>query len=216
MGFKHKTIVALLLILTAGRMPAHAQTDGNNTAAITIFVYNDAQVRPSQLTEAEHQASLVFREAGIVVEWVSCLGAESGEACHHPPDPNQFVVRIRPEGRTTSDTVFGVAFLAEDGTGKYSDVFFDRIEDIHRESGASATALLGAVAAHELGHLLLGSHAHSLRGIMSPRWRKEDLRRIGMGSLRFTPEQSSRMKTRIQDWQTHSPTVQFARARSIN
>ncbi len=217
MGFKLKTIAVLLLFLTAGRMSTHAQTDRSNTAGITILVYNDARVPHFELDAAEQQASFIFRESGVTVTWLNCVDThEIKEDCHRLLDPNEFMMHIVPNGRTSSDTVFGVAFLAEDGNGKYSDVFFDRIENVHRASGISITGLLAAVTAHELGHLLLGPHAHSPLGIMSPHWRKEDLRRISMGSLRFTPEQSSRMKTRIQDWQTHSPAMQFARARNID
>lgn len=56
--------------------------------------------------------------------------------------------------------MFGVAFLAEDGSGKQSDIFFDRIDKAHRANGTSTSSLLGAVTAYELGHLLPGSHAH--------------------------------------------------------
>jgi hypothetical protein len=58
--------------------------------------------------------------------------------------------------------------------------------------------LLGTVAAHELGHLLLGSHAHSSIGIMTPHWEPETLRRMNMGGLLFTREQASRMQERIR------------------
>jgi hypothetical protein len=217
MGFKRKTIAALLLFLIAGRMSAHAQTNGLNTTGITIFVYNDARVPHSELDAAEQQASFIFRKSGVTVEWLNCLDAhEINEDCHRLLNPVEFVMHIVPTGRTSSDTVFGVAFLAEDGSGKYSDVFFDRIDNAHRESGTSAAGLLAAVTAHELGHLLLGPNAHSSLGIMSPHWEKEDLRRIGMGSLRFTPDQSSHMRLRIQDWQKHTPTAQFARAHSVD
>ncbi len=32
---------------------------------------------------------------------------------------------------------------------------------------------------------------------MEPRWKTDSVRRIGMGTLMFTPEQARRMKTRI-------------------
>jgi hypothetical protein len=57
--------------------------------------------------------------------------------------------------------------------------------------------LLGAVSAHELGHLLLGSNSHSRIGIMEPRWRLEGLRNVGMGRLLFTSEQARSMRNRI-------------------
>jgi hypothetical protein len=212
MGFTLKTIAALLLFLIVGRTAAYAQTDGPDTTAITIFVYNDARVPPTELTTAEQGASFIFRRSGVAVEWLNCVDAhEINEDCHLMLHPSEFTIRIVPKGRTSKDTVFGMAFLAEDGSGKQSDIFFDRIDKAHRANGTSAAGLLGAVTAHELGHLLLGSHAHSRLGIMSPYWGKEDLRRISMGSLRFTPDQCSLLRARISDWQAHWPTAQVAR-----
>lgn len=217
MGFNLKTTAALLLFLLPGRLSALAPADSANTGPITIFVYNDARVPHSELAAAEQQASFIFRSSGITVEWLNCVDThEINEDCHHMFHPNEFVLHIVPHGHTSKDTVFGMAFLAGDGAGKYSDVFFDRVEIAHRETGTGAASLLAAVTAHELGHLLLGLDAHSPLGIMAPHWGTEDLRRINMGSLFFTSDQSSRIRERIRNWQTRPPTAQFARARSID
>ena len=94
-----------------------------------------------------------------------------------------------------SDFVFGEAFLGPDGKGAYADVFFDRLR---QASGMPNIAqLLGAVSAHELGHLLLGSHSHALNGIMEPTWTSESLRRISMGTLTFTPDQQRSIRSRV-------------------
>jgi hypothetical protein len=104
-------------------------------------------------------------------------------------------LHIVPDGKTSSDLIFGEAFLGEDGTGKYSDVFFSRIAKAVDKTNVAN--LLGAVSAHELGHLLLGTRSHSLMGIMEPVWANESLRRIGMGTLQFSQEQSQLMKRRL-------------------
>jgi hypothetical protein len=101
-----------------------------------------------------------------------------------------FVLHLVPTGRSSTDSVFGVAFLGEGGIGKYCNVFFDRVEETQRESGTGAGHLLGAVVAHELGHLVLGSHAHARMGIMTPVWQEQSLRAIDMGIFFFTREQA--------------------------
>jgi hypothetical protein len=101
-----------------------------------------------------------------------------------------------PDGKTSSDLVFGLAFLGQDG-GRYCDVFFDRIKQAQGTLGVNLSRLLGTVAAHELGHLLLGSHAHSNAGIMSAMWGMENLRHIDMGDLLFNREQALRMQGRL-------------------
>jgi hypothetical protein len=57
--------------------------------------------------------------------------------------------------------------------------------------------ILGSVIAHEMGHLLLGSNAHAISGIMRPHWESGELHRIAMGTLLFLPEESKRMRARI-------------------
>jgi hypothetical protein len=213
MGFTLKAYLGSgLLFLIPGPLLSAGTIDQNN-AEITIFVYNTARVSLPDLSLAEQQASMIFRQTGIVTAWVNCSAASLKGPCR-PSGPSQFILHIVAHGKTSSDTVFGVAFLGTDGTGKYSDVFRDRIEKLHRDSGISPARLLGTVAAHEIGHLLLGSRSHSATGLMSAHWREEELRRVSMGGLRFTSEQASRMRARIDDWQKGGDNLQVARTGS--
>ncbi|HWI69761.1 MAG TPA: hypothetical protein VNS88_15535 [Nitrospiraceae bacterium] len=164
----------------------------DRSSQVTVLVNDSVGVTPSVLRQAEREAARLFEAAGIEIQWVSC--AETDE-CRHILGPKEFVLHIVPMGNTRNDFVFGEAFLGEDGRGQYSDVFFDRLRQA--QGDVDLALLLGAVSAHELGHLLLGSHAHSGVGIMEPRWKRDSVRRIGMGTLMFTPEQARRMKTRI-------------------
>ena len=106
------------------------------------------------------------------------------------------MLHILPREKASSDSAYGEAFLADDGVGKYADVFLDRIGQTHRECGVDRSRLLGAVAAHELGHLL-GLQSHSWVGIMTPSWSGENLKRVAMGATYFTGEQAARMRRRI-------------------
>lgn len=94
--------------------------------------------------------------------------------------------------------VFGLAFLGEGGTGKYGDIFYDRVKQVHRDFGSNVSSLLGTVAAHKLDHLLLGSHAYYYAGVTAPAWNEDIFRRMEMGSLLFTGAQAARMRTRIR------------------
>jgi hypothetical protein len=110
------------------------------------------------------------------------------------------VLRIVPKALSAADSMFGMAFLAGNG-GVYGDVFFDSVEILHRDCGASIARVLGHVMAHEVGHLLLGSHSHSSIGIMCPSWHSEQLRRVEKGTLFFTPEQARAMRDKITNLQ---------------
>jgi len=191
-----------------------AQTFGQDTLGITILVYDSARVPPRDLAKANRQAGTIFRAARIAAAFVDCSAGSLAEVCHRPARGTEFVVHIVPNGKTSTDAVFGVAFLGADGSGTYSDIFYDRVEQMHRDSGASLAGLLGTVAAHEIGHLLLGSHSHSATGIMSAQWQHEELRLINMGSLGFIPEQAYRMRARIKEnyWKGRGSDVKLATA----
>jgi len=117
--------------------------------------------------------------------------------CNSPAGPKHLALRIVPHAWKSSDTIFGVAFLSESGTGAYGDVFYDSVEKLYRDWGVSLPRVLGHVMAHELGHLLLGSNGHSRDGIMRPSWHGNDLQRASKGSLLFSPEQAKSMRDRL-------------------
>jgi hypothetical protein len=174
-----------------------AQANGSKPQ-VKVLVYNNARVPDRVLEQGGRQAAKIFQAGGISLAWIDCSHKGGTEQCRVSLDRNQFVLHIVPNGKTSSDLVFGEAFLSDQGIGKYGDVFYDRIEEAHRQAGTGLPELLGAVAAHELGHLLMGLNAHSWMGLMTPIWRPESLRLAGMGNLYFTSQQQARMKARLQ------------------
>jgi hypothetical protein len=188
MGFNSGWRLALGGVLLWGSIAA-AQ---DRSSEITVLVNDSAGVEPSVLRQAEREAGRLFEAAGIEIRWVNC--GQTNE-CRRILGPEEFVLHIVTRGKTLNDFIFGEAFLGEDGRGQYSDVFFDRLRQA--QGDVNLALLLGAVSAHELGHLLLGSDSHSRMGIMEARWGPEGLRNVGMGRLLFTPEQARSMRNRI-------------------
>ncbi len=172
-----------------------AGSDEGNPS-VTVLLNDSAHVPPVVLATAEDEVFRIFHTSGITIFWVNCAGRTISR-CRVQPGTNEFVLHIVKLGKTSTDSVFGEAFLAEDGTGKYADVFFERIQDEKLESNLAVGRLLGSVAAHELGHLLLGSRAHSRRGIMEPIWREDQLRRMSMGAMLFSPQEAKLIKARV-------------------
>ncbi len=163
------------------------------------MVFDKDHLTDPTLLMAEEEVTSIFRRAGIRLLWRNCSLPEPGATgCHQIPGPSQFVVTIVARNQQPAGEVFGVAFLDRDGTGKYADVFFDNIARLHRDTGTDAAMLLGAVTAHEIGHLLLGSHSHSAWGIMSRHWEHDHLSQLARGALLFTSEQAISMQARIQ------------------
>jgi hypothetical protein len=119
-------------------------------------------------------------------------------ACASFEWPTHLAVRVVPRSRHATNEVFGVAFLSARGEGCYSDIFYDRVMELHANWNASLADTLANVMAHELGHLLLGSNSHSGMGIMRAHWQSEELRRLSRGGLWFTNEQADRMTGKLR------------------
>ena len=191
----------VLFALTSFSLLASTLTSFAENPQVAVSVYDDAQVLRDTLTRAEQQATNTFSRVGLNVTWVNCTDINGGRgtaACNEIDGPLHLVLRITPNvASATSEAAFGVAFLASDGTGRYGDVFWKRAQELQSNSNVDLAAILGCVMAHEMGHLLLGSNAHAISGIMRPRWEADELRRIKMGTLVFLPEQGKRMRARI-------------------
>ena len=192
-----------ILLITAGLLVSPVCLCAKSTpiTGIMVRLYSEVQLPPGTLGQAEQEGLRIFRQAGIEIDWVEC-GAFMPPAdprCKISPDPEHLVMRIVKKASRAADSVFGMAFLSEtDGHGAYGDVFFGSVERLHQECGASVGRVLGHVMAHELGHLMLGTKAHTAIGIMQPHWYREQLRAISQGSLVFTPEQATLMRKRLR------------------
>ena len=199
---KHGLRVVAAILILCGMVLGYS-----DPTQITVLVNDSAGVPPVVLKQAEAEAARVFRIAGIDITWLNCVGESSDDLCRVVPTADEFVLHLVPDGKTSSEWVFGEAFLGEGGEGKYIDVFFNRVRKADGILSIDMGRLLGAVSAHELGHLLLGSNAHSQVGIMEPIWEERSMRQIGRGTLLFTKDQSQKMRTRVGG-QTLSVSVQ--------
>ena len=170
---------------------------------ITLRVYNYAHIPPALLSHAEDEATTIFRQAGVEAAWVDCplSGAELDRfpGCQQPMGRADFALRILSAAMTERAPAGGEALgfalpCPEDLTGCHAEVFYLRITDWASGAEISAYQLLGHAMAHEIGHLLLGPNSHSRNGIMRAQWNRDDLRVIARASLRFTPEQTERLR----------------------
>ena len=194
--------MSLLWIGSLGVSRAQAGGGSPRRPTVRISVYNDAGLKRGTLLRAEENAVEVFRQAGIETEWKNCGGAEIvaevSKACGEAAYPASLILRIerRPHGLISEP--LGVAYLSENGEGAYCDVFLEPMEELQRLQAVSLDALLGHVAAHEIGHLLLGSTSHSPSGIMCAHWNYEQLRNVSEGAMAFVPAQSRIMQDRLR------------------
>jgi hypothetical protein len=190
------------LMLCLRGLPAKAEDGRPPEPAVTVAVHNHAGLSASMLAQAERMAGTIFRQAGVEVVWVNCdLPVEEGQiasSCHVTEFPRHLQLSIARRSKDLTESVLGVSFLAEDGSGCYSDVFLGPAEELHEKLHViNVGTLLGHVAAHEIGHLLLGTNSHSDAGIMRPHWDERDLAKASKGELHFTQAQGQTMRARV-------------------
>jgi hypothetical protein len=95
--------------------------------------------------------------------------------------------------RTSRDEL-GCALLADDyDFDSIAAVYFHRAVDLEGGTLATRSAILGAMMAHEIGHLLLGDNRHSASGVLRASWGDQDLRTIARGQMCFTAGEARRM-----------------------
>ena len=171
---------------------------------ITVRLQDYAQVPRGMLAGAKQEATRVLKDAGIEVAWLNCQGpagvftADSG--CTDPFAPTDLLLRVLPRSMAErvpfTDSTFGFALQSTDDRRAFvAGVFAHRVRELSEALGDSPATILGLVMAHEIGHLLLNTTAHSPTGIMRARLNREDLLR----PLGFTWEQQNLLRDDVSD-----------------
>jgi hypothetical protein len=172
------------------------------TPCISVLVINTARVPEDTLFVALDKAGLIFRGAGVRLIWVGRPRGSLQQAAF--PDSrsdsaNMLVLRVisRPMSGFASRDALGCAFVAGEGS-KYASVFRDRVLSATQGGRYSEGMLMGHAIAHELGHLLLGTSAHTQYGLMAGRWRTNELDRAEVGLLQFSPGEAARLRSELR------------------
>lgn len=205
----------LLGLIAIGPAQSVAAGPSDNRLAITTHVDNGSSVDHKTQLNAEKVATAIFRKAGVEVHWLD-VGLPSADRQEHASDREPFNasdMRLRVISEAMADTfslptnVMGLA----PGAGldrRYVYVFYNRVKDLSRRQinvyrkgivarPATADQILGAMIAHELGHILLNLPSHSETGIMRGDWDLKDLQDIAYGDLLFTPQQAEAIRSEI-------------------
>ena len=180
----------MVALLTAG-LPAQIDAAPVREIVVVVHVTNDVPVSHGALTDAEQLATELYHAAGVRAVWTDghSWTAQPDGAFHVDlvllsRDP--VTGRCQPDGIT--EQVFGTATRAN----RRACVFYDRIYDHARLTGSNVTRLLGAIIAHEVGHLLLPAFSHSSIGIMRAHWEGPIGHVPG-----FTADQGMTIRTRL-------------------
>jgi Zn-dependent protease with chaperone function len=185
--------IILGLLTGMGQLSAQIPQD---QADIFVQVYNMAQIGEATLVAALRQAGWIFSRTGIHVNWMECplsnVASQNRGMCDGPAP--MMLLRILPRAPDAfSGEAMGFGLPVPEG-GIHAAVFYSRVARLSTSATAPVEQVLAHVIAHEIGHLLLGSNRHSIKGIMRGRWEYSDIRLAIARSLFFTPEEASCMR----------------------
>jgi hypothetical protein len=152
------------------------------TPVLTVRVFNAAQLGAQDLTRAERTATAVFERVDMITRWRSCASAAESQgappACTQSLAPGEVIVRLLGDtpSRDGDPWSLGHSYVdTEARAGVLATVFVNRVTATARRVRADRATLLGRAIAHEIGHLLFGTTAHSSTGLMRARWSDGDL-----------------------------------------
>jgi hypothetical protein len=159
-------------------------------------------VSTAAVAAARAVTQAVLITAGVNALWRECRTAAHTSArdrCDDVLSRNEIIVRVvRGPAAPDSFAALGDS-LVETGSGRgvLATIFADRVLSAGSRTGADAAVLLGRAVAHEVGHLLIGSAAHSTRGLMRARWSDDELRKNQERDWLFSPRQATLMKAHL-------------------
>lgn len=191
--------LAFFLMGSATAFAAASGIGGEKDLAITVRVYDYAQVRRGALIAAEQQAGSIFRKTGLTLNWCnvpigtaeSLLDSICGQPAGRARLDLRIVSRLKVVPGLTADSTMGFAW-GDSATVSYH---WGKAADPRGE--AMSWDILACVIAHEIGHVLLGPNSHSPTGIMMGEWSHDALRDAGEGRLRFTPQQAELIRAEV-------------------
>ena len=136
---------------------------------ITVQVYNHSSATMAEVRRGIREASWILETAGVRVRWVECAPLAGppppAPLCAGSTAPHLFELALLPR-RPPDHSVSSLGFAELSGIANYAAAIYPAITALlHHNPECRNSGLLGAVFAHELGHLILRSRQHG-SGIM--------------------------------------------------
>ena len=131
---------------------------------VVVRVYDTQGLPAGELAAARTAAEQILKDADIKVRWADC-------PCNTPVGPVELMVRVSASTAGSRAGALGFSYVdVSHKTGTLATVFADRVHALASASGADEGELLGRAMAHEIGHLILGTHDHARTGLMRGKW----------------------------------------------
>src|SRR5262245_44632103 len=172
---------------------------------IQVRVYNAAVMPVADQAVALRAAAVTLAAAGIGTRWLPCgdvAPKATAKVCDTPLDRSELSVRlVRLPGTTSVHGELQLGYSLVDitaGAGTLATIYADRVAWLANATETDMPTLVGLAMAHEIGHLLLGTNAHSRTGLMRAVWSRAELQRNVAADWRFGRSEAARMRSSIR------------------
>ena len=194
-------VVAFFMVTFAAQAAA-AVVDPELRVVIRTY---DASATPADLAPALVVATAILEDAGVAVRWVSCDAVfvrREDDPCLAPLAANELAIRfVRLLPHIAAQDVVTLGDSLVDTRlrgGALATIYVNRVAALAGRCRVEVPALLGRAAAHEIGHLLLGTSAHASSGLMRAAWTQQALRRARSEEWVFTPRDAQAMRDAVR------------------
>jgi hypothetical protein len=179
--------IAAMLLLTPARVAFASDCSCrrvSQTQRVHVRLVDMAGLLDGVETQAESIVRALFRRVGLELDFVEA--AEKADFWMQ-------IMKQRPLNLHRDTTGFAVLVRSERSSVSYAAVSLPTVEEASRELEAPVAEVLAVSMAHELGHLLLHSSAHSRSGIMKARLDRTQIELLERGELLFTKDEATKL-----------------------
>jgi len=167
--------------------------------SLVVRIYDGYGVSNDQLATARTTVQAIMKNAGVAVTWPRC-------PCLSPVRPGELVVRIAASVPASPPGSLGFSFVDTGRkAGTLATIFADRVHALAATAGVDAGEVLGRVIAHEVSHLLLGTHDHGPHGLMRGEWKASELAERRASDWVLSSVESRRIRQALRRRASESP-----------
>jgi Transcriptional regulator PadR-like family len=180
----------LLAMAVIGQSVGAAALGPSRQHRLTILLDQQVPVSADEWRHAAIEVTRILGAIGVDVDFPERPPA-AGFVIHavivgggsQPSPPDEVPLGMTPPGRQDH--------------GADLVLFYDHIQEFANVHRKPIWHVLALVLAHEIGHVLLPSPAHSRAGIMQTPWDRHAMDQADDPGLRFTPQQGELMRQRL-------------------